>query len=155
LSAAGYVPVCANYSLQAGRILEATRHSEGPCNLTDVLGILARRLGFTAAEIILPTVEEQIDFQQFRFAFEEEYKPVGPTPSRCWSRLFRKVQFHPIQTPQFLIPPPQPLPVGRTVLPSALNQHSQPQPKRQRGGRNRSHPLMSPQNPLAQQKSPR
>ena len=35
--------------------------------------------GFTAAEIILPTVEEKIDFQQFRFAFEEEYKPVGPT----------------------------------------------------------------------------
>jgi hypothetical protein len=39
----------------------------------------ALKHGFTAAEIILPTVEEQIDFQQFRLAFEEEYKPVGPT----------------------------------------------------------------------------
>jgi len=39
----------------------------------------ALKHGFTAAEIILPTVEEKIDFQQFRFAFEEEYKPVGPT----------------------------------------------------------------------------
>ena len=35
--------------------------------------------GFTAAEIILPTVEEKIDFEQFRFAFEAEYNPVGPT----------------------------------------------------------------------------
>ena len=39
----------------------------------------ALKHGFTAAEIILPTVEEQIDFQQFRLAFEQEYKPVGPT----------------------------------------------------------------------------
>jgi hypothetical protein len=39
----------------------------------------ALKHGFTAAEIILPTVEEKIDFEQFRFAFEEEYKPVGPT----------------------------------------------------------------------------
>jgi hypothetical protein len=39
----------------------------------------ALKHGFTAAEIILPTVEEKIDFDQFRFAFEEEYKPVGPT----------------------------------------------------------------------------
>ena len=35
--------------------------------------------GFTAAEIILPTVEEKIDFEQFRFAFEKEYNPIGPT----------------------------------------------------------------------------
>jgi hypothetical protein len=39
----------------------------------------ALKHGFTAAEIILPTVEEEIDFEQFRFAFEEEYHPVGPT----------------------------------------------------------------------------
>ena len=39
----------------------------------------ALKHGFTAAEIIFPTVEEQIDFQQFRLAFEQEYKPVGPT----------------------------------------------------------------------------
>ncbi len=39
----------------------------------------ALKHGFTAAEIILPTVEEQIDFEQFRAAFEEEYQPVGPT----------------------------------------------------------------------------
>jgi hypothetical protein len=39
----------------------------------------ALKHGFTAAEIILPTVEEQIDFQQFRLAFEQEYRPVGPT----------------------------------------------------------------------------
>jgi hypothetical protein len=39
----------------------------------------ALKHGFTAAEIILPTVEERIDFEQFRFAFEEEYKPEGPT----------------------------------------------------------------------------
>jgi len=38
----------------------------------------ALKHGFTAAEIILPPVEEKIDFRQFRFAFEEEYKPVGP-----------------------------------------------------------------------------
>ena len=39
----------------------------------------ALKHGFTAAEIILPTVEEEIDFEQFRYAFEEEYRPVGPT----------------------------------------------------------------------------
>jgi hypothetical protein len=39
----------------------------------------ALKHGFTAAEIILPTVEEKVDFEQFRFAFEAEYKPVGPT----------------------------------------------------------------------------
>ncbi len=39
----------------------------------------ALKHGFTAAEIIFPTVEEQIDFEQFRVAFEEEHQPVGPT----------------------------------------------------------------------------
>src|SRR5579862_4437369 len=39
----------------------------------------ALKHGFTAAEIVLPTIEEQIDFQQFRAAFEEEHQPVGPT----------------------------------------------------------------------------
>src|SRR6202023_3054119 len=39
----------------------------------------ALKHGFTAAEIVLPTVEEQIDFEQFRAAFEEEHEPVGPT----------------------------------------------------------------------------
>ena len=39
----------------------------------------ALKHGFTAAEIILPTVEEQIDFQQFRLAFEAEHQPVDPT----------------------------------------------------------------------------
>src|SRR6266849_1653321 len=39
----------------------------------------ALKHGFTAAEIILPTVEEKIDFEQFRAAFEAEYKPEGPT----------------------------------------------------------------------------
>src|SRR6202158_2412533 len=39
----------------------------------------ALKHGFTAAEIIFPTVEEQIDFEQFRAAFEAEHQPVGPT----------------------------------------------------------------------------
>src|SRR5712671_4199588 len=39
----------------------------------------ALKHGFTAAEIILPTVEEKIDFEQFRAAFEAEHQPVGPT----------------------------------------------------------------------------
>jgi hypothetical protein len=39
----------------------------------------ALKHGFTAAEIVLPTVEEQIDFEQFRAAFEAEHQPVGPT----------------------------------------------------------------------------
>ena len=39
----------------------------------------ALKHGFTAAEIVLPTVEEKTDFEQFHFAFEQEYKPVGPT----------------------------------------------------------------------------
>jgi hypothetical protein len=38
----------------------------------------ALKHGLTAAEIILPTVEEKIDFEQFRAAFEEECQPVGP-----------------------------------------------------------------------------
>ena len=38
----------------------------------------ALKHGLKAAEIILPSVEEKIDFEQFRFAFEEEYKPEGP-----------------------------------------------------------------------------
>ena len=37
----------------------------------------ALKHGLTAAEIILPTVEEKIEFEQFRFAFEEECQPVG------------------------------------------------------------------------------
>jgi len=39
----------------------------------------ALKHGFAAAEIILPTVEEKIDFEQFRAAFEAEHQPVGPT----------------------------------------------------------------------------
>src|ERR1700724_365319 len=39
----------------------------------------ALKHGFTAAEIVLPTVEEQLDFEQFRAAFEAEHQPVGPT----------------------------------------------------------------------------
>ncbi len=39
----------------------------------------ALKHGFTAAEIIFPAVEDQIDFEQFRAAFEEELQPVGPT----------------------------------------------------------------------------
>jgi hypothetical protein len=67
------------------RQLEANRRnaakSHGP---TTPEGRAAVRLnalkhGFTATEIILPTVEEKIDFEQFRFAFEKEYNPVGPT----------------------------------------------------------------------------
>jgi hypothetical protein len=37
----------------------------------------ALKHGLTAAEIILPTVEEKIDFEQFRFAFIDECQPVG------------------------------------------------------------------------------
>jgi hypothetical protein len=67
------------------RQLDANRRnaikSHGP---TTTEGRAAVRLnalkhGFTAAEIILPTVEEKIDFEQFRFAFEQEYNPVSPT----------------------------------------------------------------------------
>src|ERR1700687_4216452 len=39
----------------------------------------ALKHGFTAAEIILPTVEEKIDFEQFRAALEAEHEPEGPT----------------------------------------------------------------------------
>jgi len=38
----------------------------------------ALKHGLTAAEIILPTVEEKIDFDQFRATFEAECQPVGP-----------------------------------------------------------------------------
>jgi hypothetical protein len=38
----------------------------------------ALKHGLTAADIILPTVEEKIDFEQFRAAFEEECQPIGP-----------------------------------------------------------------------------
>jgi hypothetical protein len=38
----------------------------------------ALKHGLTAAEIILPSVEEKIDFEQFRAAFEVECQPVGP-----------------------------------------------------------------------------
>jgi hypothetical protein len=37
----------------------------------------ALKHGLTAAEIVLPTVEEKIEFEQFQAAFEEECQPVG------------------------------------------------------------------------------
>ena len=67
------------------RQLEANRRnaakSHGPITPEGCAAVRLNALqhGFTAAEIILPTVEEKIDFEQFRFSFEEEYKPVGPT----------------------------------------------------------------------------
>src|ERR1700694_4033032 len=67
------------------RQLEANRRnaakSHGPTTPEGRAAVRHNALkhGFTAAEIILPTVEEKIDFEQFRFAFEEECKPVGPT----------------------------------------------------------------------------
>jgi hypothetical protein len=67
------------------RQLEANRRnavkSHGPITPEGRAAVRLNALkhGFTAAEIILPTVEEKIDFEQFRFSFEEEYKPVGPT----------------------------------------------------------------------------
>src|ERR1700693_4401976 len=39
----------------------------------------ALKHGFTAAEIVLPLVEDQIDFEQSRAAFEADHQPVGPT----------------------------------------------------------------------------
>jgi hypothetical protein len=55
--------------------------SHGPTTPEGLAAVRMNALkhGFTAAEIILPTVEEKIDFEQFRFAFESEYNPVGPT----------------------------------------------------------------------------
>src|SRR3984893_17685768 len=38
----------------------------------------ALKHGFTAAEIILPTVEAEADFEQFRQAFQNKCQPVGP-----------------------------------------------------------------------------
>src|SRR5579859_5372781 len=67
------------------RQLEANRRnaakSHGPITPEGRAAVRLNALkhGFTAAEIILPTVEEKVDFEQFRFAFEAEYKPVGPT----------------------------------------------------------------------------
>jgi hypothetical protein len=67
------------------RQLEANRgnaaKSHGPITPEGRAAVRLNALqhGFTAAEIILPTVEEKVDFEQFRFAFEQEYKPVGPT----------------------------------------------------------------------------
>src|ERR1700686_667419 len=34
--------------------------------------------GLTAAEIILPTTEDKLEFEQFQAAFVEECQPVGP-----------------------------------------------------------------------------
>ena len=39
----------------------------------------ALKHGFTAAEIILPTVEEAADFEAFRQKFIDEYEPATPT----------------------------------------------------------------------------
>src|ERR1700746_447320 len=67
------------------RQLEANRRnaakSHGPITPEGRAAVRLNALkhGFTAGEIILPTVEEKIDFEQFRFAFEQEYNPVGPT----------------------------------------------------------------------------
>ena len=67
------------------RQLEANRRnaamSHGPITPEGRAAVRHNALkhGFTAAEIILPTVEEKTDFEQFRFSFEQEYNPVGPT----------------------------------------------------------------------------
>lgn len=67
------------------RQLEANRRnaakSHGPITPEGRAAVRHNSLkhGFTAAEIILPTVEEKIDFEQFRYTFEQEYKPEGPT----------------------------------------------------------------------------
>src|SRR5580693_7694383 len=54
--------------------------SHGPTTPEGLAAVRMNALkhGFTAAEIILPTVEEKIDFEQFRFAFEADLQPVGP-----------------------------------------------------------------------------
>jgi hypothetical protein len=67
------------------RQLEANRRnaakSHGPITPEGRAAVRHNALkdGLTAAEVILPTVEEKLDFEQFRFAFEQEYNPVGPT----------------------------------------------------------------------------
>jgi hypothetical protein len=38
----------------------------------------ALKHGLTAAEIILPTTEDKLEFEQFQAAFEAECQPVGP-----------------------------------------------------------------------------
>jgi hypothetical protein len=55
--------------------------SHGPTTPEGLAAVRMNALkhGFTAAEFILPTVEEKIDFEQFRAAFEAEHQPVGPT----------------------------------------------------------------------------
>ena len=38
----------------------------------------ALKHGLTAAEIILPNTEDNLEFEQFQASFEEECQPVGP-----------------------------------------------------------------------------
>ena len=67
------------------RQLEANRRnaakSHGPTTPEGRAAVRHNALkhGFTAAEIVLPTVEEQIDFEQFRAAFEEEHRGTAVT----------------------------------------------------------------------------
>src|ERR1700716_2454937 len=66
------------------RQLEANRcnalKSHGPITPEGRAAVRLNALkhGFTAAEIILPTVEQEVDFEQFRQAFEDKCQPVGP-----------------------------------------------------------------------------
>jgi hypothetical protein len=65
--------------LEANRCNAAKSHGPITPEGRAAVRLNALKHGFTAAEIILPTVEEKIDFEQFRFSFEQEYNPVGPT----------------------------------------------------------------------------
>src|SRR5881394_1518524 len=83
------------------RQLEANRRnaakSHGPITPEGRAAVRHNALkhGFTAAEIILPTVEESIEFEQFRFSFEEEYKPVGHRASPRRGHHRRPLATHP------------------------------------------------------------
>ena len=66
--------------------------------------------------------ERQLDANRWSYSDSNLSVPHCPI---LGMGLFRKIPFHPISTPRFQIP--QPLHVGRTVLPSALNQHCQPE----------------------------
>src|ERR1700692_4499547 len=71
-------------SMISERQLEANRRhaakSHGPITPEGRAAVRmnALRHGLTAAEIILPTTEDKLEFEQFQAAFVEECQPVGP-----------------------------------------------------------------------------
>src|ERR1700730_10683916 len=93
----------ARSTMLSERQLEANRRnaakSHGPITPEGRAAVRHNALkhGFTAAEIILPTVEETIDFEQFRFALRGRIRPRRPhqaSPGRRHGRLTLATQPH-------------------------------------------------------------